>query len=260
MAKPAPMPVEPSFSPVDALKDAFLFAGDFKWMFYVALAGFCAANARAVLTTQPKINYFHGCVLMVLTSYGGSTMAAIMCGKPVIFVVNEALVSVCLITWTIMYLAPGILRFLKDTSIGRYINSVTYEIMRCHVLMGCSMLAASSLPSAPNTVPITGPLIAGLLGGCGGAFMPLNKGLEPVAGGLNWRFTSAAINSLWLFLSTQFPSTKDAIGLSVDWARFVCVAFFVTMPLIQAATGFAPFGANPLVPTPPAATPKKKTN
>ena len=50
---------------------------------------------------------------------------------------------------------------------------------------------------------IIGPLIAGLLGGCGGAFMPLNKGLDPIANGSNWRVGSAAVNSLWLFLAMQ---------------------------------------------------------
>ena len=79
--------------------------------FLTLLAGFCLANSRMVLKDanlyeagKSRINYFHGCVLMVLMSFGGSTIAAVMCGKPVPFVCNEALVSVCLICWTVAYL------------------------------------------------------------------------------------------------------------------------------------------------------------
>jgi hypothetical protein len=268
MAKAAP-PIEAGMAvpnPLNILKDIFLFSGDYKFMFYVALAGFCAANARAILTASPKINYFHGCALMVLTCYGGSTISAIMVGAPVVFAVNEALVSVSLTVWTVMYLAPDmIIKLLKDTTIGSYLNSACYEIMRCHVLMNCSKQAATILPAAlavpsADRVAIIGPLIAGTLGGCGGGFMPLNKGLDPLAGGTNWRILSAMIASTWLFLSMQYPDSKAMIGVDGDTARFIAVSFCVVMPIIQSVTGFAPLGANPLVPPKPAAASAGKKN
>jgi len=240
---------------LDPLKDAFLFTGHFTWMFYLTLVGFCMANALAILKQTPNMNFFHGCALMVLANFGGSTMAAIMCGAPVPFVCNEALVAVCLSVWTVVYLLPSVLNgIFSNNAIGRLFVSCSYEIQRCHVLMNCSSLAAGALngalavPSA-DRVPMIGPLIAGTLGGCGGGFMPLNKGLDPLKDGTNWRMTSGAIASTWIFVSTLYPSTKAAIGLSVAWARFCAVSFFVVVPLLQFATGFAPLGANPLVPT-----------
>lgn len=249
---PPPPPPPPAYQP---LQDAFLFSGDFAWMFYLCLAGFCFANAKAVLGASPKINYWHGCALMVLANYGGSTLAAIMCGKPVPFVCNEALVSVCLSVWTVAYLAPAAMNSALGSAAGRILSSITYEIMRCHVLMNCSKMAAASLP---GSLPIAGPLIAGLLGGCGGGFMPLNKGLDPLAGGTNWRMASAAVNSLWLFLSTQYPASKAAIGIGGETASFLAVCFFVAVPLIETATGKCFLGANPLVPA--RATSAKKKN
>jgi hypothetical protein len=248
----APVPV-PSASPVDLISDVFLFTGDFKFFFYVCLAGFCACNARTVLTASPKINFWHGCALMVLSCYGGSTLSAIMIGKPVAFVCNEALVSVCLATWTVMYFVPKpTIAFLKDTSLGAVVASVTYEIMRCHVLMNCTKQAAATLPSAlavpaPDRVAIVGPLIAGLLGGCGGGFMPLNKGLDPLANGYNWRIGSAFVISIWMFLSTQYPVSKDMIGVSEKMARTIAVGFFAVMPLVEMAIGLNLLGPNPLV-------------
>ena len=53
--------------------------------------------------------------------------------------------------------------------------------MRCHVIMGCAALAANTLPafvSGAYSVPVTAPLVCGILGGCGGAFLPADKGLK----------------------------------------------------------------------------------
>ena len=197
----------------------------------------------------------------------GSTLAAVMCGKPVVFAVNEALVSVCLSVWTAIYLSGDlILKFSKDTGVGAVLTSICYETMRCHVLMNCTKQAATVLPDvlikrfALGPVPIVGPLIAGTLGGCGGGFMPLNKGLDPLAGGTNWRIASAAVASVWMFLSTQYPPTVAMIGLSYDYARFACVAFMVFTPLFTALTGYAPFGANPLIVVKAKASAAKKKN
>lgn len=244
------------------LQDVFLFTGDFKWMFYFTLVGFLLANARNILGATPNINFFHGCALMVLANFGGSATAHIMCGQPVGFVCNEALISCCFVTWTVVYLFPEpIISALKDNPIGRQLHSATFEIQRCHVLMNCSNMAAATLPPAlavpaPGRVAIIGPLIAGLLGGCGGGFMPLNKGLDPLASGLNWRMASAAINSLWLLLATQHPDTMAMLGLDVDFARFLAVSFFVVVPIIESATGMNFFGANPLVAGPAEKTKK----
>jgi hypothetical protein len=257
---------------LDMIKDAVLFQGSFSFMFYVCLAGFCLANSRVVLKDanlheagKSRINYFHGLVLMVLMSFGGSTLAAIMCGKPVPFVCNEALVSVCLICWTVAYLDNEHLKgmvnqLLSENDIGAVLSSILWEIMRCHVAMNCSAMAQGAKLIATRDLAIIGPLIAGTLGGCGGGFMPLNKGLDPLKNGTNWRIGSAVINSIWLFASMQYPSTKAFIGLSVTSARFVAICICVIPPLIQMATGHKPLGPNPLVTGPVVTAPKAKAS
>ena len=252
---------------LDMIKDAVLFQGSFSFMFYVCLAGFCLANSRMVLKDanlyeagKSRINYFHGCVLMVLMSFGGSTIAAVMCGKPVPFVCNEALVPVCLICWTVAYLDSEYLKgmvnkLLSENDVGAVLSSILWEIMRCHVAMNCSAMAQGAKLVATRDLAIIGPLIAGTLGGCGGGFMPLNKGLDPLKNGTNWRIGSAVINSIWLFASMQYPSTKASIGLSAPSAKFVAICICVIPPLIQMAYGFKPLGPNPLV-TGPVTGPK----
>ena len=65
MAKAAVVPEPEAMNPLSMLKDAFLYQGAFAWMFYFCLAGFCAANAMAILGPTPKMNYFHGAAMMV---------------------------------------------------------------------------------------------------------------------------------------------------------------------------------------------------
>jgi len=236
------------------LQDALLFTGSFSWMFYVTLVGFCAAIAQSILTSSPRINFFHGMALTLLSCFGGSTLAAIVCGSPMPIVCNEALVPVCITTWAVVYALPSLaLGFLVETTACSLLNSIAFEIQRCHVVMNCVALAAATLPAAlaqpsGERIAIIGPIISGLLGGCGGGFMPLNKGLEPLASGINWRISSSAVASLWFFFAALYPPSKAAIGLSIKSARFIAVAFFVCVPLIEQATGIkTPFGFNPLV-------------
>ena len=47
-------------------------------------------------------------------------------------------------------------------------------------------VAARTLAPVLGRPPVISTLICGMLGGCGGGFMPLDKGLAPLANGLNW--------------------------------------------------------------------------
>ena len=179
-------PPEPTM--MATLKDMVLFDGEFKFLFWVCLVGFCAGNLRMILTQTPNIRFVHGLVLGVLNCYGGSTLAAIICGQPVPFVVNEKLIVGFSLTWVVAYSLPAVfMSVVKGTSSGAILISVTYEILRCHVMINCHRMASGVLKAGLFGVPTIGPLICGTLGGCGGGFFPLNKGLEPLEGETNWR-------------------------------------------------------------------------
>ena len=87
----------------------------------------------------------------VVVCYGGSTIACIICGNPVAYVANEALASVTVATWTVIYLLPGpILAFMKDTLPGKVLTSITYETMRTHVMINCSASAWAAHSRTPS--------------------------------------------------------------------------------------------------------------
>jgi hypothetical protein len=85
---------EPVHTLLETVRDAFLFQGDFNWLWWVCLSGFCLVNCSVILNNKAGITFSQGVALAVLTNYGGSTLAAIICGHPVVFLVNQALVPV----------------------------------------------------------------------------------------------------------------------------------------------------------------------
>ena len=126
---------------MDTVKGAALFEGELAWVFWVCLVGYCAANCNAVLNATPKIRFVHGLVLLTMNSYGGSTIAAIICGQPVPFVVNEKLISGLVGTWLACYTLPGLPKMIKNTAVGSVLFSVCFETIRCHVMMNCQVMA-----------------------------------------------------------------------------------------------------------------------
>jgi len=283
MAKvPVPTDLMASLSNMSAaevmgtVKGAALFEGDFSWLFWVCLVGYCAGNCAAVLNASPKIRFVHGLVLLTLNSYGGSTIAAIICGQPVPFMVNEKLIVGLVGTWVVCFILPGLPKMIKGTSVGSLLISICFETLRCHVMMNCQAMALSVLKagwlsaSLGATVPIIGPIVAGAIGGCGGGFFPLDKGLKPLEAETAWRVTSGFYGAVWLTLldpslygktaATYFPLLADW-----SWVRFCVISFFVVSPMMQMLVPNLSnnvFGTNPLVSKPPVflANEKKKKN
>ena len=232
------------FEMLGMVKSVALFDGDFSWVFWVCLIGYCAGNCAAILTATPKIRFVHGLVLLTLNSYGGSTIAAILCGEPVPFVVNEKLIVGLVGTWVVSYTLPGLPKMIKSTSIGSLLISTCFEIMRCHVMMICQNMAASVLKpgwlsaTLGATVPVIGPIIAGAVGGCGGGFFPLDKGLKPLEAETAWRVTSGFYGAMWLTLlhpSLYGATAAKYFPVLADWSWVRCRSLVVTPTVLLPA-------------------------
>jgi len=263
-AKPAPIPAPapPEFG-LEMLRDTLLFQGQFGvYCYWFAIIGFCLANAMACLKVSKNI--WHGLALQMMTAYGGSTVCALLCAKPVAFFINESLAPVALTTFFVLYSAPPVVKLL-NTTLGAVAISVAYETMRCHVLMNCARQAVATMPaflSGTYPVPVAAPIVCGVIGGCGGGFLPASKGLQPLEAGINWRIASAILASGWLQATLIDPNTKPmfvslvpALALE-SWCRFGAIVFFAGFGTFSVLTNVTPFGPNPLV-LPPAAAKKK---
>ena len=262
-AKKDDAPPPPSL--VDVVKATLVLKGEYGWLaFHVGLFLFCCAMARSLITSQPKIRWLHGLMFLCLTSYGGSTLVPMMLGKPIAMFANEALVLHMGLAWLLVKQLPPFLSVLK-TGPGKALSSMGFEFIRCHVMIlqwtaAASTLGCGKMPGFSYPVAVVGPLVCGVLGACGGAFFPTDKGLAAVTGDLPWRVQSGIVGSIWLQLLLHDPNVKPLFAGTAladpDWVKIAAIAFFQLVPLLS-SQGIFELGANPLAPPPAKGKAKK---
>jgi hypothetical protein len=96
----------------------------------------------------------------------------------------------------------------------------------------CKLTIAAGEAIAPSEFgfPIFGPIFCGSIAGCGGAFLPFNKGLDPIKAGLAQPMLSAfiAATALHLFLNT---SVSTGVINAPKKAKVCVAAFFILYSL-----------------------------
>lgn len=75
-------------------------------------------------------------------------------------------------------------------------------------------------------------IMCGTVGGCGGAFLPLNKGLDPVLSGMQPPMTSACVGAtlVHLFMNT---SLSEGIVDAKEKAHLHLAVFFILVGLVN---------------------------
>merc|ERR1712008_431597 len=97
------------------------------------------------------------------------------------------------------------------------------------------LTTAAALVIAPTTFsfPLFGPIMCGTLGGCGGAFLPLNKGLEPIKKkGLGLPMATAFFGSAMFHLYVN-TGLADGCVRKEEKAHLHLAMFFVASALIE---------------------------
>jgi uncharacterized membrane protein YeaQ/YmgE (transglycosylase-associated protein family) len=91
---------------------------------------------------------------------------------------------------------------------------VFYETIRTYVVTLFVGLAASTIAPSQFTFPVFGPIICGTIGGCGGAFLPFDKGLDPIKNGLPPPVFTAFIGATFFHLFTHYTKNGNETGIS----------------------------------------------
>ena len=95
-----------------------------------------------------------------------------------------------------------------------------YETLRAMVIVKFTYAAGSSLAPSEFAFPVFGPIFCGAIAGCAGAFLPFNKGLNPIrANGLAPPMFTALVAAtffhLFLNLSTDVVDAKKKAHVGV---------------------------------------------
>jgi hypothetical protein len=130
--------------------------------------------------------------------------------------------------------------------------TVLYETFRAFVVTKLTLAAADAIPPSEFSFPVFGPIFCGTIGGCGGAFLPLNKGLDPIKDGLAPPMFSAFVAAVFFHLFTQLAT--DVVDVKKK-GKVIVAFWFIVYAFYK--NGY--FDAI-LKPTPPKTTAAKKKN
>ena len=98
--------------------------------------------------------------------------------------------------------------------------------MRAFVVTKLTGAAAGAIAASEFSFPIFGPIFCGSIAGCGGAFLPLNKGLDPIKEtGLAPPMLSAFIGATFFHL---FTSLATDVMYAEKKAKVIVALFFIT--------------------------------
>jgi hypothetical protein len=102
-----------------------------------------------------------------------------------------------------------------------------YEVMRASVVVKLTSYAGKAIAPSEFDIAVFGPIFCGTIAGCGGAFLPLDKGLGPIKESFGQPMLSAFVAATFYHLFTQ-TSVSDGVVEAEKKAQVLIAFYFVT--------------------------------
>ena len=147
---------------------------------------------------------------------------------------------------------PQLREILSLSPVFKAICICLYETMRAFVV--CKMTKAAGYAIAPSDfeIAVFGPIFCGGIAGCGGVFLPFDKGLKAIETvGLAPNMTTALVAATFYHFFMQ-TSLSDGVIEAHKKAQLLVAVFFISHNL------YSTFGAKFLAPAPVVKTEKSK--
>ena len=208
--------------------------------------------------------YLHGCKLfptlekdsskaykfvrMCFQCTGGGIIVPLLINAIPVTLGKDAYPICIFISFLLHEYLPFLREVVQESSIFKIALIFLYECQRASVVYKLTTAAAASIPASDFSFAVFGPIFCGAIGGCGGAFLPMNKGLDPIKkNGLGQPMYTALIAAacLHLFLAT---SLSEGIAEAGKKAQLCMAVYFITDNISNAF----PKGFNLSLSVPPA--------
>ena len=173
---------------------------------------------------------------------GGGILVPIFLNGTPVPLANDAIPICIIISYAIHHYFPIVREIVSKSKILTVTFIVLFETFRANVAVNLIGLATKNIPPSVWEFPVFGPVFCGGIAGCGGAFLPLNKGLDPIKSGMATPMVSALTGALvyHLFLST---SLSDGVVDAQKKAHF-CLAFYFTIAGLAKGLGYVDAAIN----------------
>ena len=110
--------------------------------------------------------------------------------------------------------------------------NVLYEAQRASVVVKLTLAASAKIAPSMFSFPVFGPIFCGAIAGCGGAFLPMNKGLDPINTGLQPPMMTAFVGATCFHLYLNSSLSDGCINAPIKAKIFVAL-FFISVSLVN---------------------------
>ncbi|CAM9705004.1 unnamed protein product, partial [Chrysoparadoxa australica] len=180
-------------------------------------------------------------VLIALTAFGGNLIASMATRQVPMVLADDSVLPLILICWYLVNHSPkDVVPGLLSVPIIHQAIVLAMEAFRAGML--CDMVQAAENSDNTGIKSLMGPAIVGLVAGCGGAFLPLDRGLRPIRNGLPWHIQSSLVGALFYHISVRYQSFVH-YWIGTYNARVCVVMLFCSVGVVQTLLGptFNPF-------------------
>jgi hypothetical protein len=144
-----------------------------------------------------------------------------------------------LISFLVHEYFPVLRDAMKLSPIFKAAVIVLYEALRASVVVKLTGAAAKAIAPSEFDIAIFGPIFCGTIAGCGGAFLPFNKGLDPIkASGLGQPMMSAMFGATFYHLFVH-TSLSDGVLEASKKAQVIIACFFIAYNMYYTFTPVA---------------------
>jgi hypothetical protein len=171
---------------------------------------------RLVLTFVPFLS----------TSYN-SILVPIFLNSVPVPLTQDAFPIAIMISFLLHEYLPVLRDAMKESPIFKATMIFLFEALRASVVVKLTGAAGKAIAPSEFEIAIFGPIFCGTIAGCGGAFLPFNKGLDPIkAAGLGQPMISALVGATFYHLFVN-SSLSDGVAEAPKKAQVIVACFFI---------------------------------
>jgi len=145
-------------------------------------------------------------IQMMLACTGGGILVPIFLNTIPVPLAIDAYPIAILFSFGVHTYFPVVREVAELSTIFKALLIVFYETIRAYVVTLFVGVAATTITASQFSFPIFGPVICGTIGGCGGAFLPFDKGLDPLKNGLPPPVFSAFVGAAFFHFFTHYAN------------------------------------------------------
>lgn len=204
-----------------------------KEVLYMCMLGYTYMHGGKVFAAAPKDAAFsYKLVSMILACTGGGILVPLFINNIPVPMANDAYPIAILTSFAIHYYFPIVWEVVKLTPMVKALIIVLYETVRAKVVITFTMAGNAAIAPSLFSFALFGPIMCGTISGCGGAFLPLNKGLDPIKGGMASPMVTACVGAtlVHLFLNAGFG---EGVIAAKQKAHFHLALFFIFVGLVN---------------------------